>query len=150
MLSVFVSFAEEDKGIVSRLQAAAVSRGDIRLYRYDHVRTPGMPIATKIREAIVQADVMAVLLTKHSKGSEWINHEIGAAHALHKRVIPIMVAGAQLPPLLIGVEALMLDPSDPGGSIARTADYLKQIQIEKVRQELGVLMGLALLVLVLK
>ena len=148
MLNVFMSFADEDAPIVGRLQRAAVAKGNISVYRYDRDKRPGTIIAAKVRTAIQKADVVVVLLTKHSARSSWIQHEIGAAHALNKRLVPLLVPAARVPPLLEGVEALALDPEDPAGSIARAAHYLNDLGAEKERQELAALIGIALLVLV--
>jgi hypothetical protein len=145
MLSVFVSFAEEDKQLVGKLQKAVADLGDIRLYRYDHHVEPGMQVATKVREAIEKADVMVVLLTKRGATSPWIHEEIGAANALKKRIVPIVAPGASIPPMLAGLEQVTLDPNDAASSIARAATCLKKMLSEKDQREVLGIMALVVI-----
>ena len=145
MLNVFASFAEQDRALVGKLQRAIAGLGEIKLYRYDHDLKPGLSIATKVREAIAQADVMVVLLTKRGAMSPWIHEEIGAANALQKHIVPIVAPGAPVPPMLDGLECLTLDPDDAAGSMAHTAACLKKLLVKKDQKELFALVALAFL-----
>jgi hypothetical protein len=45
---------------------------------------------TKLRQNLTEADVVLALLTPSSVDSQWVLHEIGAAWALHKLIIPVI------------------------------------------------------------
>jgi len=45
---------------------------------------------SKLRNKLTSADVVVALLTPHSAEDSWVLHEIGAAWALEKPIIPVV------------------------------------------------------------
>jgi hypothetical protein len=95
MAEVFISYARSDtdeaKRLVRALQAANVSgwmdQADIAF---------GDSIAGKVRDALKRSSVFVVLLSPDALHSQWVQFEIGAAEALGKKIVPIIVSGEHL------------------------------------------------------
>jgi 3-hydroxyisobutyrate dehydrogenase-like beta-hydroxyacid dehydrogenase len=76
---------------VDYLQATTKAQGNIRLYRYDKDTQPGVALAEKVSAAIDKADVVLVLLTRHSAHSQWVQQEIGIATKASKLIVTMRV-----------------------------------------------------------
>ena len=64
----------------------------------------GQSVASAVRKALKLSSVLIVLLSPRALHSEWVQFEIGAAEALDKKIIPIIISGddleEQLPDIL--------------------------------------------------
>lgn len=95
MRNVFISYARSDSGeaerLVKSLRAINVTgwldQADI---------AAGESISSAVRDAIVRSSAVVVLLSPNSLRSEWVQFEIGAAEALEKKIIPVIVSGEHL------------------------------------------------------
>jgi hypothetical protein len=102
---LFISYAHSDgdeaKQLVSALRAVNVvgwlDSADI---------AAGTAVASAVRDALKKSSAVVVLLSPGALHSEWVQFEIGAAEALSKKIIPVIVAGEhledQLPDILKG------------------------------------------------
>lgn len=103
MVDFFISYERSDrdeaKRLVTALHAAKVSgwmdQTDLAL---------SDSISSAIRDALKQSSVFVVLLSPRALHSQWVQFEIGAAEALGKKIVPVIVSGdhleKQLPDIL--------------------------------------------------
>ena len=91
MPDVFISYAHQDtdkarglvhalreKHIVGWLDSADIASGDA--------------VSSAVRDALKKSDVVIVLLTTRAFESQWVQFEVGAAEALDKRIIPVVLS----------------------------------------------------------
>lgn len=95
MLKIFISYARSDSKDAERIVEAlhdsnVTGWGDIADI------AAGDSVASAVRKAIVNSSAVLVLLSPRALHSEWVQFEIGAAEALKKNIIPIIVAGTDL------------------------------------------------------
>jgi nucleoside 2-deoxyribosyltransferase len=91
---VFLSYSYEDKHYVEKFKSALEST----LARFEicggvdpiDANTKGI-VSKAIRDQIKAADVVVVFLSKNALTSNWVLWELGAAQALGKKVIPIVL-----------------------------------------------------------
>ena len=93
MKNVFVSYAHDDSEFAQHLRA---SLGDAEVSEWMDAAdaASGEVIPHKIKESITSASVVVVLVSPRSINDQWIQFEVGAAWGLGKRVIVILVGGA--------------------------------------------------------
>jgi hypothetical protein len=103
MPNVFISYAHSDvdeaRPLVRKLKEQNVAgwfdSADI---------AAGESVASAVRNALKHSSVLIVLLSPRALHSEWVQFEIGAAEALDKKIIPIIISGdhleEQLPDIL--------------------------------------------------
>lgn len=84
---VFISYDRRDETMAHFLSYILASKGLSVLIDRD-METGGY-VNERVQAYISQADVMLVLLTKHSAKSAWVNQEIGFAIAKSKKIWPI-------------------------------------------------------------
>ena len=56
----------------------------------------GVGIASAVRNALKQSSAVVVLLSPRALQSQWVQFEIGAAEALGKKIVPVIVSGEHL------------------------------------------------------
>ena len=88
-MKVFISYARAgaDRATAGLLARALESVGVKPLF--DEGLAAGAYLGDTVSELIRSADVLALLLTKNSASSLWVNQEVGFARALRKPIIPI-------------------------------------------------------------
>jgi len=118
MNEIFISYAQEDLTIAKRIISGL--RGISPSAWKDIQSQSSEPyILTAIRESLRRSAAVVVLLTPESAASEWINFEVGAAEALGKPIIPILIRGEDkdieslIPESLRGIEWLDARHTDP-------------------------------------
>src|SRR6266404_1305167 len=103
---IFISHASQDKRFVRRL-TKQLEEKDYSTWVDEHKLTPGHPLATKLSEAIGKAQVVIVVISKHSKQSNWLKYELNLATERmvknHCRVIPIVLGEGEVPPEIKGI-----------------------------------------------
>jgi hypothetical protein len=125
MKQVFVSYAYEDAKVVRELHASLrdtlvsgwMDRSDI---------ASGEVKAQSVKESLRRADAIVVLVSERSLKSQWVQFEVGAAFAIDKPIIPILVGRADLekslPAWLQGIayiDARKRPMRDVAGEVAR-------------------------------
>jgi len=103
---IFISYSNRDKdfvrGLVSRLE-----RDSIETW-FDEVEIKiGESIHQKINEGLKQSDFFAIVLSKASVESRWVQEELSSASSMEKYsksgifVLPILMEKCEVPPLLL-------------------------------------------------
>ena len=143
---VFFSHSNADREWAKWIAKSAGGAG-IEVYLYEHDPRPGVQIATKVKQAIVDANSMVVLLTPNSSRSPYVQQEIGYAEANHKLIIPLVCNQAQKPNLamLEGREYVEFDQTNPGVALGILRQYLQQ-KLKEQQAAIGTLLGLGSLI----
>jgi hypothetical protein len=96
MRRVFLSYAMQDKAHAKRL-LEQLNKVEIAGWMDDADIAGGGALATTIREALRAASAVVVLVSPASRANEWVQFELGAAEALGKLIIPVLVEGSANP-----------------------------------------------------
>lgn len=106
---VFLSYASSDQDEADRIFADITAAGG-SVFLAKKSLTAGDDFAEKIRQAIVSAAEVWLLLTPASLKSEWVLSEWGAAWVLGKTIVPILhrCGPGDLPPRLARLQCMDL------------------------------------------
>ena len=88
-LRVFVSYATSDRAYARQLESLLSQRANLRVFTTDAL-SAGEDWERKLRDEIAQSDIFMVLLSPASVASKWVLHELGAAWAVKKPIIPVL------------------------------------------------------------
>lgn len=103
---VFISYSTHDLEHVDLLKRQ-LANTPISIFIAEHSVKPGNELTDVISEAIQQCDLFVLLWSSNAKASEWVSQEIGRAHALGKRILPlILTEGLTLPGFISGLKWL--------------------------------------------
>ena len=125
MVKVFISHSYDDHEYANELKKALT-----KLHiggNFDLVETASYDAMFQVvRERLKAADAVIVLLSKHALASSWVMVELGAAQALGKKVVPIVLADTDIEKLdFIEKDQAMLDARTLSPSmIARRIEQL--------------------------
>ena len=104
MFKVFVSYSTLDLQNVTELQRTLVGTG-VKVFVAEHSVLPSQALAPTISRAIAACDLFVLIWSKNAKASEWVSQEIGQAHSLQKRVLPLVLTeGMALPGFISGLK----------------------------------------------
>ena len=109
-LRVFLSHSEfvDDVAFARKIRNLLVRRLNARVFTAEEL-SAGEKWEVKLRNELERADVVVALLTPSSVTSSWVLHEIGAAWALQKSIIPVITRRdvlSSMPVPLQGTRAL--------------------------------------------
>jgi len=104
---VFMSYAEEDRGVAERIANALRAAGD-RVWFDAWELASSDSIGPRINQAVTTSDFLLVLLSPKSVESQWVQNELSTALAreLSDRgitVIPAVIEDCEIPPLLANI-----------------------------------------------
>ena len=103
MRNVFISYAHSDEDEVRSL-VKALHENSVTGWLDSADIAAGESISSSVRAALKRSKVVIVLLSPRALHSEWVQFEIGAAEALEKKIIPVILSGdhleEQLPDIL--------------------------------------------------
>jgi len=105
MKSIFLSYSSHDSGFVRRLAADLKSVG-IRVWFNEAELKVGDSLIDRISGAIGEMDAFAVVLSKHSIRSKWLQVELKMAimkelDGNNVVILPILIEKVPLPPFLM-------------------------------------------------
>ncbi|WP_306332649.1 toll/interleukin-1 receptor domain-containing protein [Streptomyces sp. KL118A] len=112
--SVFLSYSTQDAAAARRLEQMLDLAG-IDVWSDRHLRV-GDQWQSVITEALEEAEIVLVLISRFSLTSHWVTREWHTALTSSKRVIPVLVGGAtasDLPPGLREIQAVDLNEENP-------------------------------------
>lgn len=118
-IRVFISHSEGDLVFARKLRNLLAHHGTAQVFSTDDL-TAGDKWEGKLRNELSAADAVLVLLTPTSVHSSWVLHEIGAAWALEKPIIPVITRRDvldELPVALARTQVIELgDVENPGNA----------------------------------
>ncbi|MHC4248111.1 MAG: toll/interleukin-1 receptor domain-containing protein [Planctomycetota bacterium] len=128
MPKVFISYAHDDQQIASRLVSELQ---DVSLPAWMAAAdvNAGEPIMSKLREELACSSAVVVLLSPKSLASSWVQFEIGAARALGKPIVPVLIEGD-------GVEGSIPDSLSEVQSIDARREPLREVA-RRIEEALG-------------
>jgi hypothetical protein len=137
MNDVFLSYAREDKELARALERGLAAR-DLSVFIDTTSLVPGHDLLHSITEALEQANVVVVLLSRHSGRSQWVEQELAHALEQRKKIIAVLIEpGAKenwIWPLVAGrVTVNVQGESDIGRVIQMVVDQLGPSGISKMR-----------------
>lgn len=95
MSSVFISYARSDRDEAERfVEALRGAKVTGWLDQADIAAGDSVPSA--IRDALKDSSAVIVLLSPRALHNSWVQFEIGAAEALGKKILPIIISGEHL------------------------------------------------------
>jgi hypothetical protein len=95
MANVFISYARSDVDEARRL-VKALQELNVAGWLDASDISAGESVSSAVRNALRHSSALIVLLSPEALHSEWVQFEIGAAEALDKKIIPIIVSGDDL------------------------------------------------------
>ena len=104
--SLFLSHAHEDKAFVHHLARDLTSAG-VKVWVDEAEMDVGDSLLDKITFAISDMDYLGVVISAYSADSEWVTREVEVAMreeiaGKHVKVVPLLLRGGVLPPMLTG------------------------------------------------
>ncbi len=88
-VKVFISHSNVDTIFARHVRNLLVQRVNAEVFTTEDL-SAGEKWEPKLRNELSSTDVVVALLTPTSVGSSWVLHEIGAAWALKKPIIPVV------------------------------------------------------------
>lgn len=98
-LKIFLSHASEDKPFVRRLEAALEAAGVETWVDHDDLHA-GESFPKRLSAALAACDVLLLVWSQPASLSRWVEMEWSNALSLRKVIIPCVLDGTPLPPLL--------------------------------------------------
>src|SRR5690349_5340135 len=95
MAKIFISYSGKDKDFTLRL-AEELRKYEHDILMDDTVLEVGREFQPVLQDALKDADVFLVLLTKNSLESKYVMSEIGAASATSKHIIPLVYGDSEI------------------------------------------------------
>lgn len=90
-MKIFISYSDKDKKKMDAVEKAINdSLIDIHPIVVAKDKKPGIPLSDKVRDAIIECDILIPIITKSSILNQWVNQEIGFAFAKEKKIFPII------------------------------------------------------------
>jgi len=139
MLNVFVSYSSQDLENVGILQQSLSGTG-VKVFVAEHSVQPSEDLSKTISDAIYSCDLFVLLWSQNAKGSEWVSQEIGKAHSLGKRILPLVLTeGLHLPGFISGLKYIPVH-ENPQEAMENAKEVIldqlqkKQVAFEKKKQ----------------
>lgn len=92
MPNVFISYAHAD-AVQARRLVKALRDNNVVGWLDSADIAAGTAISSAVRDALKNSSVVIVLLSQTALRSQWVQFEVGAAEALGKKIIPVIVSG---------------------------------------------------------
>ncbi len=131
LLSLFLSHNTKDKDFVRRIAAASAVTG-AQVWFDEWTIRPGDSIPGAINQGLARFDIFALVCSEAASMSEWVRTEMDAAISRwvtdkSARLVPIVLDGTSLPPLLASIR--YIDAKD--GDHLRVTRELLGIESER-------------------
>ena len=131
MFNVFVSYSTKDLKNVSELQQSLAGT-DVSVFIAEHSVKASDHLSERISAAISSCDLFVLLWSDNAKASEWVSQEIGKAHSLNKKILPLVLTeGLTLPGFIGGLKYLPVY-QDPAGTIQKAQEIVLNGYREKM------------------
>src|SRR5262245_62849392 len=87
---VFISYSQKDGDVAASL-ASKLEDAGLKCFMADRSILAAAQWEPTLRDAMLAADSVLLLMTPRSKGSLWVAAEAGAAWVLNKPLIPVLM-----------------------------------------------------------
>lgn len=123
MFRVFVSYSTRDLENVATLRQALVGTG-VEVFVAEHSVEPSQSLSHTIARAIEACDLFVLIWSKNAKASDWVSQEIGKAHSLKKRILPLVLTDGLTLPGFIGDLKYLPVYKDPEASLNWAREFI--------------------------
>jgi len=106
-IKVFISHSNIDSVFARHIRNLLVQRINAQAFITEDL-SAGEKWQSRLRSELSSADVVIAILTPASVNSSWVLHEIGAAWALEKQIIPVVTRRDVLNKMPISLDALQV------------------------------------------
>lgn len=114
MYKIFLSYSREDREVATRIYQHLVGRYGSNSVFFSRLLETFPPFDSPIERALQESKVYIVLIGPRRSTSEFLEYEITSAIRKRKRVMPVLIDGAEIPGQLECLNALpitsALDP----------------------------------------
>lgn len=125
---VFLSHAKEDYNLVWRVWDL-LDRMNITAYMYELYPQYGEVLTEAIKKAINDSKIFVAFLTRSGVSSQWVNQEIGVAHAIGRKIIPVRETEVESKGFVELRIVLPFSPNDPELMIYNLTTRLRDLLI---------------------
>ena len=87
---IFLSYVRADRTYALKLRSLLSQRPNLSIFTTETL-SAGEDWESKLKDELSQSDIFIVLLSSNSVDSKWVLHELGAAWALNKPIIPVII-----------------------------------------------------------
>lgn len=131
MFKVFVSYSTFDLQNVAELKRALAGTG-VQVFVAEHSVLPSQALAPTISRAIAACDLFVLIWSKNAKASEWVSQEIGKAHSLRKKILPLVLTeGMALPGFISGLKYVPVFKDPAKGIVSARNVMLRLFQVKQ-------------------
>ncbi len=135
--NIFVSYSTRDFDIVERVRQALDGPG-IGVFIAERSVEPSQSLPTEVLAAIKGSDLFIVLWSRHSRVSEWVPQEIGAAKAAGKPILPILLEqGIRLPAFIADLKYLSAQDDPEAGLLWLRQNVLGRVAKKQQAEAIG-------------
>ena len=124
-LRVFLSYTMADRIYARKLHSLLSRRSNLRIFTMEML-SAGEDWESKLKDELSQSDIFMVLLSSNSVDSPWLLHELGAAWALDKPIIPIVTHPEVVPKIpfpLAGIQSVQIKDIEKPEIISRILEH---------------------------
>jgi hypothetical protein len=89
---VFISYTRDDSE-AARNVVESLGDAEVAGWMDEADVNSGAPLSVAIKKAMREASAVIVLVSSQSAYSEWLQFEVGAALAMDKHIIPVVISG---------------------------------------------------------
>jgi nucleoside 2-deoxyribosyltransferase len=129
VLRIFLSYTAVDRMYANKLRSLLSQRPNLRIFTTETL-SAGEDWESKLKDELSQCDIFIVLLSSNSVDSEWVLHELGAAWALNKPIIPIVThpeVFSKIPLTLRGIKFAEIKDLEKPEVISQILEHYEEV-----------------------
>lgn len=128
-LRIFLSYTTADTIYAHKLRSLLSQRPNLRIFTTETL-SAGEDWESKLKDELSQCDIFVVLLSSNSVNSNWVLHELGAAWALNKPIIPIVIypeVFSKIPLPLHGIKFIEIKELEKPEIISQVLEHYEEM-----------------------
>lgn len=128
-LRVFLSYTSADKAHARRVHRILSQRPNLHVFTTESL-SAGENWESKLRDELARCEIFVVVLSPNSVDSKWVLHELGAAWALDKPILPIVTdreVFSRIPLELRGVKPVEIEDLEKSGIIGQIIENYEKV-----------------------
>lgn len=126
---IFLSYVGADRAYARKLRDLLSQRPNLRIFTTETL-SAGEDWESKLKDELAQSDIFMVLLSSDSVDSKWVLHELGAAWALDKPIIPVVInpeAFSKIPVTLHELQSVEIKDLETPGVIEQILEGYEKV-----------------------
>ncbi|MEW5767961.1 MAG: toll/interleukin-1 receptor domain-containing protein [bacterium] len=135
VLRIFLSYTTADRTYAHKLYSLLSQRPNLRIFTTE-MFSAGEDWESKLKDRLSQCDIFMVLLSSNSVDSKWVLHELGAAWALDKPIIPIVTYPeliSKIPLTLGGIRFVEIKDLEKPEVISKILEHYEEVATSHIR-----------------